>query len=138
MQELRDFDPRRLAATVLTASGVIGLVLACIGLYGVMSFSVSRRLRELGIRAALGARPQDLVSLVLSEGGRVIVIATTVGLGGAIAALRMTAHLAEGVPTSDGLIFAAVPITLAVVVAAACLGPARRAGRIDPISTLKE
>jgi predicted permease len=129
--------PRRLAATVLTASGVIGLVLASIGLYGVMSFSVSRRLRELGIRAALGARPQDLVSLVLSEGGRVVVIATTVGLGGAIAALRMTAHLAEGVPTSDGLIFAAVPITLAVVVAAACLGPARRAGRIDPVITLK-
>jgi predicted permease len=130
--------PRRLAATILGVSGLVGLGLSCIGLYGVVSFSVARRLKELGIRATLGARPADLVRLVLREGGRMAIIGATIGLAGGIVALRYTAHLADGIPTTDWLVFALVPAVLAVVILIACYLPARRAGRVDPISTLRE
>ena len=130
--------PRRLAAAILGVSGLVGLGLACIGLYGVVSFSVARRLRELGIRATLGARPGDLVRLVLEEGGRMAAIGAVIGLASGIAALRYTAHMAEGIPSTDWLVFAAVPSALALVVLVACYLPARRAGRVDPIQTLRE
>jgi ABC-type antimicrobial peptide transport system permease subunit len=130
--------PRRLAAAILGVSGLVGLGLACVGLYGVVSFSVARRLRELGIRATLGARPGDLVRLVLGEGGRMAAIGAVIGLAGGIAALRYTAHMAEGIPSTDWFVFAIVPIALAIVVLLACYLPARRAGRVDPIQTLRE
>jgi hypothetical protein len=130
--------PRRLAASILAVSGLVGLGLACIGLYGVVSFSVARRLRELGIRATLGARPGDLVRLVLSEGGRMAVIGGVIGLAGGIAALRYTAHLADGIPTTDSLVFASVPAALGAVIMLACYLPARRAGLVDPVETLRE
>jgi predicted permease len=129
--------PRRLAASVLTASGLIGLMLACVGLYGVISFTVTRQMRELGIRAALGARQGDLVAHVLRDGGRVAVIGSVLGVGGALVALRATAHLAEGVPTTDWLVLSLVPLLLSAIVLLACYGPARRAGRVDPVATLK-
>jgi hypothetical protein len=130
--------PRRLAASILAVSGLVGLGLACIGLYGVVSFSVARRLRELGIRATLGARPGVLVRLVLSEGGRMAVIGGVIGLAGGIAALRYTAHLADGIPTTDSLVFASVPAALGAVIMLACYLPARRAGLVDPVETLRE
>lgn len=130
--------PRRLAAAILGVSGFVGLGLACIGLYGVVSFSVARRLRELGIRATLGARPGDLVRLVLEEGGRMAAIGAVIGLAGGITALRYTAHMAEGIPATDWLVFAIVPSALALVVLLACYLPARRAGRVDPVETLRQ
>jgi hypothetical protein len=130
--------PRRLAAAILGVSGFVGLGLACIGLYGVVSFSVARRLRELGIRATLGARPGDLVRLVLEEGGRMAAIGAVIGLAGGITALRYTAHMANGIPTTDWLVFAIVPAALALVVLLACYLPARRAGRVDPVETLRQ
>lgn len=130
--------PRRLAATILGVSGFVGLGLACIGLYGVVSFSVSRRLRELGIRATLGARPGDLVRLILEEGGRMAAIGTVIGAAGGIAALRYTAHMADGIPTTDWLVFVLVPVVLTFVLLTACYFPARRAGRVDPVETLRE
>ncbi|MCR4374721.1 MAG: ADOP family duplicated permease [Acidobacteria bacterium] len=130
--------PRRLAAAILGVSGCVGLGLACIGLYGVVSFSVARRLRELGIRATLGAQPGDLVRLVLSEGGRMAGIGSVIGLVGGIAALRYTAHLADGVPATDALVFIVVPLTIGAVILLACYLPARRAGRVDPVETLRE
>ena len=130
--------PRRLATSILGVSGFIGLGLSCIGLYGVVSFSVARRLRELGIRATLGARPGDLVRLVLEEGGRMAAIGTAIGLAGGIIALRYTAHMAEGIPSTDWLVFAVVPIALALIVLIACYLPARRAGRVDPVETLRQ
>lgn len=101
-------------------------------------FSVARRLRELGIRATLGARPGDLVRLVLEEGGRMAAVGAALGFAGGIAALRYTAHLADGIPTADWLVFAIVPSALALVVLVACYLPARRAGLVDPIQTLRE
>jgi putative ABC transport system permease protein len=130
--------PRRMAASILGGSGLIGLGLACIGLYAVVAFSVARRRRELGIRATLGARPGDLVRLVLGEGGRMSAIGSVIGLAGGIAALRYTAHLSQGVPSADILVFALMPAVLAAVVLLACYLPARRAGLIDPVETLRE
>jgi ABC-type antimicrobial peptide transport system permease subunit len=130
--------PRRLAAAILGLSGFVGLGLACIGLYGVVSFSVARRLRELGIRATLGARPGDLVRLVLEEGGRMAAIGAIIGFTGGVMALRYTAHMADGLPTADWLVFTLVPTALALVILIACYLPARRAGRVDPIQTLRE
>lgn len=130
--------PRRLAAAILVASGLVGLGLACIGLYGVVSFSVARRRRELGIRATLGARPGDLVRLILNEGGRMSAFGSVIGLAGGIAALRYTAHLAGGVPATDALVFIVVPLTIGAVILLASYLPARRAGRVDPVETLRE
>jgi ABC-type antimicrobial peptide transport system permease subunit len=130
--------PRRMATAILGVSGLMGLGLACIGLYGVVSLSVARRLRELGIRATLGAQPRDLVRLVLGEGGRVAILGSIVGFAGGIAALRYSAHIAEGLPTADWLVFAAVPLALGAAVLVACYLPARRAGRVDPVETLRE
>ena len=130
--------PRRLAAAILGVSGLVGLGLACIGLYGVVSFSVARRLRELGIRATLGARPADLVRLVLEEGGRMAAIGAVLGFAAGLAALRYTAHMAEGIPSADWLVFVSVPAALGVAVLVACYLPARRAGRVDPVETLRQ
>ena len=130
--------PRRLAAAILGVSGFVGLGLACIGLYGVVSFSVARRLRELGIRATLGARPGDLVRLVLEEGGRMAAIGAVIGLVGGVISLRYTAHMAEGIPSTDWLVFSIVPTALGLVVLIACYLPARRAGRVDPVETLRQ
>ena len=80
--------PRRMAAGILSFAGVIGLALAAIGLYGVVSYSVAQRLREIGIRATLGARPRDLVRLILSEGVGVAAIGSVLGLGLGYGALR--------------------------------------------------
>jgi putative ABC transport system permease protein len=130
--------PRRLAATILGVSGVVGLGLSCVGLYGVVSFSVARRLRELGIRATLGALPRDLVRLILEEGGRMAAIGTVIGLAGGVAALRYSAHMADGIPTTDWLVFVLVPVVLTLVLLVACYVPARRAGLVDPVDTLRE
>jgi predicted permease len=130
--------PRRLATAILGVSGFVGFGLACVGLYGVVSFSVARRLRELGIRATLGARPGDLVRLILEEGGRMAAIGTVIGLTGGIAALRYTAHMAEGIPTTDWFVFLLVPTALTFVLLVACYFPARRAGLVDPVETLRE
>lgn len=130
--------PRRMAAAILGVSGLMGLGLACVGLYGVISLSVARRLRELGIRATLGAQPGDLVRLVLREGGRVAIIGSVIGFAGGIAALRYSAHIAKDIPTADWLVFASVPAALATAILIACYLPARRAGRVDPAETLRE
>jgi ABC-type antimicrobial peptide transport system permease subunit len=130
--------PRRLATAILAVSGFVGFGLACVGLYGVVSFSVARRLRELGIRATLGARPRDLVRLILEEGGRMAAVGTVIGLAGGIAALRYTAHMADGIPATDWLVFAVVPAALTLVLLIACYFPARRAGLVDPVETLRE
>jgi predicted permease len=129
--------PRRLAAGTLAAAGLIGLALASVGLYGLVSFSVSQRLRELGIRATLGATRGDIVSLVLREGFVVAVLGAIAGFGLAMVALRMTVGLIPGLPLVDGLAFTLVPMILALVVLAACYLPARRAARVDPVQVLR-
>ena len=129
--------PRRLAAGILATAGLIGMALASIGLYGVVSFSVARRRREIGIRSTLGAGRRDILALILREGAVVAGVGCGAGLALGVLALRLTAGLIPDLPTVDVLAFVAVPAALVLVVLAACYVPARRAARVDPAEVLR-
>jgi predicted permease len=129
--------PRRLAAAILTACSVVGLILACIGLYGVVAYSMAQRLREIGIRAALGARRADIVRLVLGEALVVLTAGSVIGFVLARLAMPAVSNLVIPVPGPDALMLAGVPVLLAGVVLTACVLPARRASRVDPVDVLR-
>jgi putative ABC transport system permease protein len=116
----------------------LALLLAAAGVYGVMSYLVTRRTREMGIRMALGARPQDITSQVMRENLTLAGVAVLAGLGGAWALTRYLESLLYGVTTMDPPTLAVAPVVLAVTVVLASLGPARRAARIDPMTALRE
>ena len=134
MQEhLRDaFVLPRVAATLFGVFGAIGLILAAVGLYGVMSYSVSRRTREIGIRMALGAQVGHVQQLIVREGMVPAVIAIVLGLPAAYALSRLFTSVLYGIHNDDPATYAAVPVFLAVVALFACWLPARRASRVDP------
>ena len=127
----------RVATTVLVAFAILAVALASVGVYGVLSYSVSQRRRELGVRAALGAAKGDLVALVVREGLTVTAIGLAVGLLGAAALTRFMQGVLFGVAPLDVLSFIAAPIVLAVVAVAACLLPASRAASTDPAEALR-
>jgi predicted permease len=127
----------RLAATLLTLFGALALVVATIGIYGVLSYGVTERTREIGIRLAHGARPRDLVRLVVGEGMAPTLIGVAIGLGGAFALTRVMQRLLFGVSPTDPLTFGLTPFLLVVVALAACWIPARRATRLDPLIALR-
>jgi ABC-type antimicrobial peptide transport system permease subunit len=139
MQEhLRDaFFLPRLAATLFGVFGVIGLVLAAVGLYGVMSYSVSRRRREIGIRMALGAQVRQVQALILRQGMVLTLVAVVVGLPAAFALARLFSSVLYGVSASDPATFVIVPVFLALVALLACWLPARRAAKLDPQIVLR-
>ena len=129
---------QRLAVALLTAFGGIALLLAAVGLYGVMSYSVSQGKRELGLRMALGAGASDLLRLVISHG-----LMLTAGgiLLGAIASLALTqfiGNLLYKISPRDPMAFVSAFVVMAVVSLAACFVPAWRASRIDPVRALRE
>ena len=127
----------RLAATLFGTFGGIGLTLAAIGLYGVMSYSVSRRTREIGIRMALGAQRGTVEGLVLRQGLVLTLIALTVGWPAAWVLAKLASSFLYGIQPHDELTFALVPGILAVIALAACWPPARRAASVDPIQALR-
>jgi len=127
----------RLAGTLFGIFGFIGLVLAAVGLYSVMSYAVSRRTREIGIRIALGAQQTHVMRWVLNEGARMALIGVGIGLAAALALTRLMARMLYGVSATDPVTFAAVAIVLTSVALAACYIPARRAMRVDPIVALR-
>jgi putative ABC transport system permease protein len=129
--------PRRAAAWIVGACGVAGLLLAAIGLYGVVSHSVAQRMREVGIRATLGADWRDIVGLVLREGVSVAAIGGAIGLGVSLLAIRLTSRLVGPVPVVDLTTFLAVPLLTSAVILLACYLPARRAARVDPMVVLR-
>jgi putative ABC transport system permease protein len=139
MQEhLRDaFFLPRLAATLFGVFGTIGLILAAVGLYGVMSYAVSRRTREIGIRMALGARVGQVQQLIVREGMVPAAIAIVLGLPAAYALSRLFTSVLYGIHNDDPATYAAVPVFLAVVALFACWLPARRASRVDPQVVLR-
>ena len=127
----------RLAATLFGVFGTIGLVLAAVGLYGVMSYSVSRRQREIGIRMALGAQTHQVQQLIVRQGMVLAVIAVVLGLPAAYALSKLFTSVLYGIHNNDPATFVAVPIFLVAVALVACWLPARRAARVDPQIVLR-
>jgi len=127
----------RLAAMLFGTFGFIGLVLAAVGLYGVMSYAVSRRTREIGIRMAMGAQPGTVERLVLRQGLTLTLIAVAIGWPVAWMLARVAASFLYGIQPHDALTFAVVPPFLAVIALVACWIPARRAASIDPMRALR-
>ena len=127
----------RMGAILLAVFGGLALLLASIGLYGVMSFAVSRRTRELGIRVALGARPGDVFKLVLGQGMTLVVAGLVLGLMAAVMVTRLLASFLYGVSTTDTLTFVAIPVLLTLVALLACYLPARRATKVEPLVALR-
>lgn len=134
----RSLAPQRFQLILIGTFAAIALILAAAGVYGVMSYLVARRTREIGIRMALGARPQQVQSLVVRESLMLVVIAVVAGLGGAWALTRYVRSMLYGVTALDEATFAITPLILALIVLGAAFGPARRASRIDPMSALRE
>ena len=129
--------PVRVAAFMLGVFGFVALVLATVGLFGVMAFSVSRRTHEIGIRMALGARPADVLLLVIKQGMTLILIGMVLGLAAAFAVTRFLAFLLYGISPMDPVSFIGVSILLAVAAMLACYIPARRATQVDPMVALR-
>jgi putative ABC transport system permease protein len=130
--------PRRMAAAILAVSGLIGLLLACVGIYGVVSYSVAQRIREIGIRAALGAQRRDILKLVIGEGVKVALIGSVLGAILSFAATRIASSYVVAIPAMDWITFIAVLLLLATVILLACYIPARCAARVDPMVALRE
>ncbi len=128
--------PIRARLTVAFAAAM-ALVLAAIGVYGVIALSVNGRMKEFGIRIALGARAADVGALVLRHGLLLAVVGVAIGLGGALWVTRFLRSLLFGVSPVDWLTFGAVAVVLSVAALVACYLPARRATRSDPIVVLR-
>jgi len=129
--------PARVAAVALGSFGALALVLSAIGLYGVMSYSVSSRTHEIGVRMALGAQRVDVLRLVLRQGSRLICIGVLAGIGLALLGTRLMRALLFGVSPTDPITYAAVVVGLCAVAMLACWIPARRAVRTNPLDALR-
>ena len=129
-------QPRFYAAFVGSFAG-LALLLAALGIFGLLSYTVAQRQGEIGIRMALGARRGDILALVARQGAALVAVGTTVGMAGAAASSRVLESLLYGVATADRLTFVAAPLVLVAVALAACWFPARQATRVDPMKALR-
>lgn len=128
----------RLLAQMVTGIGLVGLLLAVIGLYGVVGYAVRRRTREIGIRMAIGARPADMLRMVLGQGLAMTVVGVVIGIGLAMTAGRLVQNFAVGTSVHDPVVLVTVPLILAAVMLAACWTPALRASKVDPVLALRQ
>jgi ABC-type antimicrobial peptide transport system permease subunit len=129
---------QRFNMLLLAVFAGLALLLAAIGIYSVLSYSVKRRVREIGIRMALGAQVRDVLRLIVIEGMRPTLIGVAIGLAGALALGRVLANLIYGVKPTDPLTFGAVSVLLAAVGLFASVIPAYRATRVEPMRTLRD
>lgn len=127
----------RIGAALLTVFGAIALILALVGVYGVLSYSVNQQTREIGIRMAMGAQTASVLKLVVKQGMRLAVGGLILGLVLAFAAMRALSSLLYEVSAHDPLIFGGVTLILATAAVLACYIPARRAARVDPLVALR-
>ena len=133
----REISQRRLGMILLTAFAVLALLLASLGIYGVLAYFVAQHRNEIGVRLALGATPAKILLFVLQKGMRLTLLGVGIGLAASFALTRLMTSLLFGVNPVDPLTFAAVPVLLAVVAFLACWIPARRAARVDPVVALR-
>jgi ABC-type antimicrobial peptide transport system permease subunit len=129
---------QRISANLLSILGIVALLLAAVGLYGVIGYSVAQRTNEIGIRMALGAEPSAVMRLVVGQGMKLAIAGIAIGLVAALGLTRLMAGLLFGVSATDPLTFAGVAILLAFVALAAAYIPARRAMRVDPMIALRD
>ncbi|HEY6253292.1 MAG TPA: FtsX-like permease family protein, partial [Candidatus Angelobacter sp.] len=140
MQQMvaESFSDRRFNMWLLVAFAGLALVLAAAGIYGVLAYSVRRRLREIGIRMALGAQISDVLRMIVMEGLRPTVVGTALGVGGAVALGRLLTTMVYGVKPTDPNTYVAVIVVLLAVSLGASLLPAYRATRVQPLDVLRE
>src|SRR4029077_17356745 len=131
------FAARRLSMILLSVFAALALVLACVGIYGVISCLVGQRTREIGVRMALGAERSDVLRLVIGHGARMALIGVAIGIIAALGLTHLMANQLFGVSAHDPLTFAGVAVLLIIVAVAACYMPARRATRVDPMIALR-
>ncbi|HEY6290667.1 MAG TPA: ABC transporter permease [Terriglobia bacterium] len=156
-EEVRDLDPnvtgfdsipladymganlyaQKVAASMLSALGALALLLAAVGLYSVMSYSVSQRIHEIGIRIALGARQANVLQLVLAQGARLALMGVGIGVVATVPLTRLVASFLYGVDAADPRTYLGVALLLTLVALLACYVPARRAAKLDPVQALR-
>jgi len=129
--------PARLAGAALGVFGLLGLVLASVGMYGVMAYTVSQRRREIGIRMAIGAAGGDVVGMIMKQGLSLVLIGAVIGIGGALAASQLLRGVLYSPSVIDPMTFAGVPLLLTAVAALASWLPARRASGVNPLEALR-
>src|SRR5436305_1206282 len=134
---LRALAPRRLSLVLVTSFAGLAVLLSAIGIFGMIAYTVSQRTHEFGVRLALGAKPQDVLQLVLGQGFKVVTAGVFVGVGAGFAITRFMRSLLYGVGPTDPLTFTVVAVLFALVALAACYIPARRASRVDLILALR-
>jgi ABC-type antimicrobial peptide transport system permease subunit len=129
--------PQRLAAVVTSILGIAGLLLAALGVYGIVAYSVTQRTREIGIRMAVGATPASVVSTMALVGLRLVAVGVFTGFMMSLAGTRLLSSFLLGVSPTDPVVFAGITLGLGVIALAACAVPARRAAKVDPLVALR-
>jgi putative ABC transport system permease protein len=128
---------RRFQTSLLVAFSLVALVLAAIGIYGLMQFSIATRTREIGVRMAVGAQRRDIIKMILGEGLKLSLAGMALGVVGSLWLGHLGSSLLFGVRATDPPTYAVVLLLLTVVAAASCYFPARRAARVDPLVALR-
>jgi predicted lysophospholipase L1 biosynthesis ABC-type transport system permease subunit len=132
-----NYSRQRFSAWLITGFTVVALLLAAVGIYGLLAYSVTARTRELGVRAAIGADARSIIVLVLRTGARPVLFGLAIGVAGAVAVSGLLKSLLFGIAPNDPITFAVVPVFFTVVALVAAVLPARRAADLDPVRALR-